>query len=161
MKFLSITPDNKNAAEFLPLIKKMPAFVKLYSPGCGHCVAMQKAWDALENNPALQDYDMAIIEVHADELNNIDSPAMATIGGFPTIRKVLKSGANSTVYEGDRSTKDMINFIKKEFKDTLQKPMTGGKKGKKSRKVKKSRKGKAKKSRKGRKSRKGKKSLKY
>jgi hypothetical protein len=70
---------------------------------------------------------------------------------------VLKSGANSTVYEGDRSTKDMINFIKKEFKDTLQKPMTGGKKGKKSRKVKKSRKGKSKgkKSRKVKKSRKG------
>jgi hypothetical protein len=120
MKFISITPENNNASEFITITDTMPSFVKLYSPGCSHCVAMQKAWDSLKNNPELKDYNMAIIEVHADELNNINSPAMSA-NGFPTIRKVLKHGKLGKDYNGDRSTKDMINFIKNEFKETLMK----------------------------------------
>jgi thiol-disulfide isomerase/thioredoxin len=118
MKFISITPENNNTAEFMEVISKMPSFVKLYSPGCGHCVAMQDDWNALKNNAALTDYDMAVIEVHADELDKINSPAMTINQGFPTIRKVLKNGNLGKDYEGNRSTVDMINFIKENFPET-------------------------------------------
>ena len=118
MKFISITPENTNTKEFMEVISKMPAFVKLYSPGCGHCVAMQDDWNALKNNAALTDYDMAVIEVHVDELDNINSPAMSVNQGFPTIRKVLKNGNLGKDYEGNRSTVDMINFIKENFPET-------------------------------------------
>ena len=67
MKFISITPENNNTNEFMEVTNEMPAFVKLYSPGCGHCIAMQDAWDALKGNAALTNYEMAVIEVHADE----------------------------------------------------------------------------------------------
>ena len=118
MKFISITPENNNTAEFMEVISKMPSFVKLYSPGCGHCVAMQDDWNALKNNAALTDYDMAVIEVHADELDKINSPAMTINQGFPTIRKVLKNGNLGKDYEGNRSTVDMVNFIKANFPET-------------------------------------------
>jgi len=121
MKFLSITPENNNAAEFIELTNVMPAFVKLYSPGCIHCTAMQGAWNNLKNNPALKNYNMAVIEVHAGELENIKSPAMAVNGGFPTIRKVSTHGKLGKDYSGDRSTKDMIKFIQQEFKETKTK----------------------------------------
>ena len=121
MKFISITPENKNTGEFMEVISQMPAFVKLYSPGCGHCVAMQDAWDALKGNAALKDYDMAIIEVHADELDKINSPAVSVNQGFPTIRKVLKNGNLGKDYEGDRSIADMIKFIKNNFSETHSK----------------------------------------
>jgi hypothetical protein len=124
MKFISITPENNNASEFIDVTSKMPAFVKLYSPTCGHCIAMQEAWDALKDQSALNDYNMAIIEVHADELDKIDSPAMTVNGGFPTIRKVLKNGKLGKDYDGDRSIEDMVNFIKKEFKETQHKNKT-------------------------------------
>ena len=88
MKFISITPENNNAAEFIEITNKMPSFVKLYSPTCGHCIAMQESWNKLNNNPALKGYNMAIIDVHADEIKNINSPAMAISGGFPTIRNI-------------------------------------------------------------------------
>ena len=133
MKFISITPENNNSAEFMKVISQMPAFVKLYSPGCGHCVAMQDAWDALKGNAALKDYDMAVIEVHADELDHIKSPAMSVNQGFPTIRKVLKNGNLGKDYEGDRSTADMITFIKDNFSEThkgRKTPMKGGSKHK-------------------------------
>jgi hypothetical protein len=129
MKFISITPENNNSAEFMKVNSQMPAFVKLYSPGCGHCVAMQDAWDALKGNAALKDYDMAVIEVHADELDHIKSPAMSVNQGFPTIRKVLKNGNLGKDYEGDRSTADMIKFIKDNFSEThkgRKTPMKGG-----------------------------------
>ena len=117
MKFISITPENNNAAEFMEVISKMPAFVKLYSPTCGHCVAMQKAWDALKNHAELKNYEMAVIEVHADEIDKINSPAMAVNEGFPTIRKVLKNGNLGKDYNGNRSTADMITFIKENFSE--------------------------------------------
>ena len=119
MKFLSITPENNNASQFIAVTNAMPSFVKLYSPTCGHCVAMQKAWNNLKNNPELKNYNMAVIEVHANELDKINSPAMSVNGGFPTIRKVLKNGKLGKDYNGDRSTKDMVKFIQDEFKETL------------------------------------------
>ena len=119
MKFLSITPENNNASQFIAITNSMPSFVKLYSPTCGHCVAMQKDWNNLKNNPALKNYNMAVIEVHANELDKINSPAMSVNGGFPTIRKVLKNGKLGKDYNGDRSTKDMVKFIQDEFKETL------------------------------------------
>jgi hypothetical protein len=129
MKFLSITPENNNASQFIPLTNAMPSFVKLYSPNCGHCVAMQKSWNNLKHNPELKKYNMAVIEVHANELDKINSPAMSVNGGFPTIRKVLKNGKLGKDYNGDRSTKDMVKFIQDEFKETLTKgkSMKGGK----------------------------------
>jgi len=147
MEFISITPENNNAAKFNEVIKEKPAFVKLYSPGCGHCVAMQGAWDELKANPELKDYNMAIIEVHADEIPKIKSPAMEVNGGFPTIRKVLINGALGKDYEGNRSTKDMVKFIKENFAETLNKGQKGGG-GKKTHRRKYNKKSKSKKSRK-------------
>jgi hypothetical protein len=88
---------------------------------------MQKAWDGLNNNPALENYNMAVIEVHAKELDKINSPAMSVNGGFPTIRKVLKSGKLGKDYDGNRTTKDMVKFIQDEFKETLTKGKTTNK----------------------------------
>ena len=48
---------------------------------------------------------------------------MSVNQGFPTIRKVLKNGNLGKDYEGDRSTADMIKFIKDNFVKT---PMKGG-----------------------------------
>lgn len=124
MKFVSITPENNNASDFISIINSMPSFVKLYSPACGHCIAMQEDWNNLKNSQELKNYNMAVIEVHANELDKINSPSVSVNGGFPTIRKVLKSGKLGKDYNGDRSTKDMINFIKDEFKETLTKDKT-------------------------------------
>ena len=144
MKFISIRPENNNASQFIDITQQMPSFVKLYSPNCGHCVAMQESWDKLKHSNALNKYDMAIIEVHADELSKINSPAVSVNGGLPTIRKVFKNGTLGNDYNGDRTTDDMVNFITREFKEALNKRSNNihnktSKVGKKSRLGKKSR----------------------
>ena len=128
MEFISITPENNNASKFNEVIKEKPAFVKLYSPKCSHCTEMQKAWDDLKDNPELKNYNMAIIEVHEDELPKIKSSAMAVNGGFPTIRKVLINGTLGKDFDGKRTTEGMVKFIKENFAETLNKSGGGKKK---------------------------------
>lgn len=123
MKFVRIGPNEPE--KYDELIETMPAFIKIYSPNCGHCVNMKEAWDALEVSDDIKNYDIAIIEVHEEATNNIRSPSGKIDQGLPTIRAVKLHGKKWKEYEGDRSLKDMVNFIKDNFTDKKQ--MSGGK----------------------------------
>lgn len=137
MKFVRIGPSDSE--KYDELIQTMPAFVKLYSPNCGHCVNMKEAWDALEDSDDIKNYDISIIEVHEGATNNIKSPSGKIDEGVPALRAVELHGKKWKEYKGDRSLKDMVKFIKDNFSDN--KKTTGGKimsGGKKMLKVKKS-----------------------
>lgn len=117
MKFISLGPND--SAEYDNIIKTMPAFVKIYSPTCPHCVNMQEAWDALKNKEAIQKYNIAIIEIHAEACDNIKSLSGKINLGLPTIRAVHKDGLKWVEYNsGNRTTENMANFIKKQFSNT-------------------------------------------
>jgi len=124
MKFVRIGPSDSE--KYDELIETMPAFVKIHSPNCGHCVNMKEAWDALENSDDIKNYDIAIIEVHEGATNTIKSPSGKIDQGLPTIRAVKLHGKKWKEYEGDRSVKDMVNFIKDNFKLDDKKIMSGG-----------------------------------
>ena len=124
MKFIRIGPSDSE--KYDELIETMPAFVKIHSPNCGHCVNMKEAWDALENSDDIKNYDIAIIEVHEGATNTIKSPSGKIDQGLPTIRAVKLNGKKWKEYEGDRSVKDMVNFIKDNFKLDDKKKMSGG-----------------------------------
>ena len=129
MKFVRVGPTDSE--KYDDLIQTMPAFVKLYSPNCGHCVNMKEAWDALEDSADIKKYDIAIIEVHEGATNNISSPSGKIDQGLPTIRAVQLHGKKWKEYEGDRSVKDMVKFIKDNFKlDDDKRIMSGGKRTK-------------------------------
>jgi hypothetical protein len=126
MKFVRLGPNDSE--KYDELIETMPAFVKIHSPNCGHCVNMKEAWDALEDSDDIKNYDIAIIEVHEGATNNITSPSGKIDQGLPTIRAVKLNGKKWKEYEGDRSVKDMVKFIKDNFKlDDNKKIMSGGK----------------------------------
>ena len=123
MKFVRVGPNDSE--KYDKLIETMPAFVKIHSPNCGHCVNMKEAWDALENSDDIKNYDIAIVEVHEGASNNINSPSGKIDQGLPTIRAVKLNGKKWKEYEGDRSVEDMVKFIKDNFND--KKTMSGGK----------------------------------
>jgi hypothetical protein len=125
MKFERVGPTESE--KYDKLIAIMPAFVKIYSPNCIHCINMKEAWDSLDNNDDIKKYDIAIIEVHEQATNNIKSSSGKITEGLPTIRAVNLHGDKWKEYEGDRSVKDMIKFIKEYFKFN-NKMMSGGKK---------------------------------
>ena len=128
MKFISITPENMSQYNKIVKDQSMDAFVKLYSPNCGHCQAMQKDWDALENVPELKKLNIAIIEVRHDALDDIDNETTKKVEGFPTIR-IVKNSKIVGEYDGDRSTADMTKFILENFSPKME--MKGGAKKRK------------------------------
>ena len=113
MKFVRLGPNDSK--KYDELIERLPAFVKIHSPNCGHCVNMKEAWDALEKSSDIKHYDIAIIEVHEGATNNINSPSGQIDQGLPTIRAVQLNGKKWKEYEGDRSVEDMVNFIEENF----------------------------------------------
>jgi len=154
MKFIKID-NNYNELSYDVLIHNEPAFIKIYSPSCGHCVRMQEAWDKLENNEGLKNHDINIIEILVDKTDNIKSASGKADLGLPTIRYVNKNGKTWKEYEGNRETEDMIKFIKQHHKkkkntNTNTNRQNGGNRKKKTlkRKSRKSRKAKKNKSRK-------------
>ena len=118
MKFVRVGPNDSK--KYDEVIVKMPAFVKIYSPNCGHCVNMKEAWDALEDSADIKNYDISIIEVHEGATNNISSPSGKIDQGLPTIRAVQLHGKKWKEDEGDRSVKDMVKFIKDNFTDKMR-----------------------------------------
>ena len=117
MKFISITPSN--VSEYTTIVEKqqMPAFVKIYSPDCGHCQAMQSDWNKLNNNTELKGLNVAIIEVRNDALDKLKHSTTKNVNGYPTIRAIV-NGKIKKEYDGTRNTDDMINFIKETFGKT-------------------------------------------
>ena len=67
-----------------------------------------------------------MIEVRNDALDSISHESTKNFQGFPTIRVII-NGKIKKEYEGDRSTNDMVNFIKENIGNNRQK---GGKSSK-------------------------------
>lgn len=137
MKFISITP--KNVTEYEKIIEKqhLPSLIKLYSPQCGHCQAMQPAWDELKTNSSIHGMNVGVIEVRNDALDSIKHETTKNIMGFPTIRLIV-NGKIKKEYEGDRSTNDMVNFIKENLEDKNKNKNKGTQMGGKRRRVRRS-----------------------
>ena len=85
-------------------------FLKVYAPWCGHCVAMQPAWE--EFAKAMADRDdvvVAEIDATANEL-----PTAYNVRGFPTIFWCDKGNkAAPEKYQGSRSVESWTDFVDK------------------------------------------------
>ena len=114
MKFISI--GGNDAKKFDNLVQTNPAFVKFYSPQCGHCTAMAPAWDDLSNKLDNHlDAKIHIIEVHAEAIPKIKSSCTSNIQGFPTIMEVKPGGLMGKEYNGNREADDMADFVVNEL----------------------------------------------
>lgn len=73
------------------------AFVWFYAPWCGHCVAMEDAYNAVAEE--LSD-SVSFIKVNADE--NTELCVQYKVSGYPTL-KLFKNGKDSETYSGSRT----------------------------------------------------------
>lgn len=103
------------------------SFVKFYSPTCGHCSNMQNAWNMLNANNKLD--HVGLFEV--DVTQNPTVPYSCNIPqqtGVPYIILIDNEGKKINEYTGDRTTRDMENFILSNTKQKhqRQRSRTGG-----------------------------------
>jgi thioredoxin-like negative regulator of GroEL len=88
-----------------------PVIVFFYAPGCGWCEKMKPDWEEFASNSPIN-----YSEVSSDEIPNYTpSPKEEVIRGFPTIR-LYNKGKLVKEYDGDRSYKDILKFVKKYVK---------------------------------------------
>ena len=89
--------------------------LKLYSvEWCGHCRRFKKnggEWEKLKNNKLLKN-NCKLVDVDGDE--NQSEVMENDIEGFPTL--ILFTKNKKIVYNGDRTEKEILKFLKKHIK---------------------------------------------
>jgi len=133
IKELDISPTGKSGVEFDEIIKNSPAFVKIHSHTCPHCIEMEPAWKDLVQQVKVEfEGNIVLTSIDARALKDIKSEALQNISGFPTIMEVKKGGLPGHVYEGDRSREAMLQFLHKTgiISSKVKKSKHGGKKTK-------------------------------
>ena len=83
-----------------------------FRPGCGHCTNMKEAWNKLKESKI--PYNIKLHEINTSLPENAEISAKYSVSGVPHIIK-QKLGLNGNlyvmVYNGDRSTKSMLDWI--------------------------------------------------
>ena len=114
MKVISI--ESNNTDDFENVIQEMPAFVKLFSPNCGHCTSMAPAWDALKDDDSIKNLDFALVAINSNAVGEMKCPGVKSFNGVPTMREIKKgTGEAGKEYSGSRTKEAMADFIKKTF----------------------------------------------
>jgi len=103
--------DVKSSQHFDDIVARSPAIARFHSTTCGHCLAMEPAWEKLRGHPALKRCRQPLVDVESRFIPGIASPSAASLRGFPTIMHVHPGGLPGQEYVGDRSVQSMVDFI--------------------------------------------------
>ena len=100
-----------------------PMFVKFFAPWCGHCKRLAPAYIDLAKAVKESDKDIIIAELDCTVHKSMASKY--SIKGYPTL--ILFENEEETRYKGDRSVKDMTEFLDNNIKNMQFKRKTGTK----------------------------------
>ena len=126
MKFMKLH-NAGNVNELHRMLKTEPCFVKFFAPWCGHCKMMKDDWDALEHVTP-KNINVTILEVENTLVEHLPPHIRQHVIGYPTIMKIDKGGNEQTMFSGNRTTGDMLNFIKHNFDSVHKKTKHNAKK---------------------------------
>ena len=148
----SFGPSDYEELEKILADKSRTRMIKWHSPSCGHCIAMKNDWENMVNDELLKDRDdIDLIEAEYGVASKIDHKCGKIMvdpknpRGVPTIFIMVVGSHDLNEYDGDRSTKDMVNELLKLVKKSGVR-MQGGGKRRKSRKGRNAKKSKTRKS---------------
>tara|TARA_B100001094_G_C18166108_1_gene792158 strand:- start:1939 stop:2406 length:468 start_codon:yes stop_codon:yes gene_type:complete len=113
LKKLILGGNSNNKNKFIPQLK-------LFSvEWCGHCKRFKKqngVWNKLKNNPIFKN-KLEFIDIDGDEQPKLVQDN--DIEGYPTLILFCKN--KKILYNGDRTEKDIIKFLKKHIKNLRKK----------------------------------------
>ncbi|CAM6108053.1 unnamed protein product [Calypogeia fissa] len=87
------------------------AFLEIYMPGCGHCDALEPIWNKLARRlRSVESIVIAKMDGTANEHDRAKPDGYPTLLFFPAGKKSF----DPITFEGDRTLKDFVKFLKKE-----------------------------------------------
>lgn len=112
-RVVTVLPGNQQSLK--GILGKVPVFLKVVSPTCGHCNAMINAWNDLrwQNLPPA----LVLASVHVAKALELPKAVaeLAQEQGVPAI-VLVRPGGSWTEYKGERTTDAMAKFIKSHLK---------------------------------------------
>ena len=102
----ALTPENFDEHAFSVTTS---SFIKFYAPWCGHCKAMEPAWEQLGNVHAASP-DMLIGEVDCTLHENLC--VRFKVEGYPTIMYVQAGDSDMQEYTGEKTFEALYAFSK-------------------------------------------------
>ena len=139
MIILHIDPTTKNTKLFNEYVEQgKQIFVIFYLEGCGPCNATRPEWKKIENvlkNKYNKNDNIVIADVDQELLKEIKY-LTSQPKGFPTIRYITNKGKTSEDYEDcpdlndDEKDRKIDSFVKW-INSKISKPITGGKRKRK------------------------------
>ena len=104
---------NELPVSILPEARKHePVIVFFFAPLCGWCEKMKPDWKKFTQQSPIKYSEVST----NDMMNYHSSPDEPNIVGYPTLR-LYNKGELVKEYDGDRSHKDILKFVKKYVKD--------------------------------------------
>jgi len=100
------------------LDNKKDVLVEFYAPWCGHCKKLAPTYEQL-GEIFKEDPNIVIAKMDASE-NDLPAKSSISIEGLPTIVLFQANSINHpVVYEGDRSLKDLLDFVREHAVNTV------------------------------------------
>ena len=117
MTIVVLNIDETNPEKFNELIMKQPCIARFHMEGCGHCTAMEPAWQSaiseLREQPNLEG---GIIDFNSRAMSHAPSSIQNTVKGFPTILSLDVGGEIVGNFSGPREKEPLKQFSEKHLK---------------------------------------------
>lgn len=107
---MPIVISANNIKEFDNIVNTRHALIRYHSPNCGHCVAMESEWKALDHEKSLKAKNIAIVDIDVSIADMINHPSAKTalVQGVPSIYFIKKNQLFE--YTGERKAKNIAEF---------------------------------------------------
>lgn len=133
----SFGPDDFEELERILADNSRTRMIKWHSQRCGHCTDMKDDWEAISDHGLMKDRDdIDLIEAEhnvAGKINHKCGKIMVdpeNPRGVPTIFIMVVGSHDLNEYDGDRSTKDMVDYLMKLSNGSGARMQIGGKRRK-------------------------------
>ena len=81
----------------------------IYADWCGHCTRFKPEWQKFETSCSNNNVEAYALNV--DDQSNSKFIESNGVSSFPTVI-VMKGNGEKTKYEGERTSEDLMNFVK-------------------------------------------------
>ncbi len=117
---IDIDPSAAGGKQFDDHITNGACLARFHRPECVHCEALANIWKSIVQHKVVDEIGPKILNVHSDTLPHIKNKCTKSIMGVPTLMIIPNNTDREIVYNGENTTDNIIDFIRKNKRIFLQ-----------------------------------------